>query len=374
MNYSPQVGVRSSTTVDLSRLSVCFLAGTLGQGGAERQLFYIVQCLRQQGARVQVLCLSQGEYYEAPIRALGVPVRWVGSHHSRLVRALTIIRALRGQDVDVVQSQHFYMNLYATLAARALGARELGAIRCDANTEVQLSGPVLGRCGLRFPRRIAANSQAAIQNAVALGARASRFHLLRNVVDTRQFHPADTPPGNRVRLLVVARLAPQKRVDRFLQALAAVRQEYAAVEGTILGDGPLRKELEQLAGQLGLGDAVRFAGPVANVARHLHDTDVLVLSSDWEGTPNAILEAMASGVPVVATRVGGVPDLVQEGRTGYLVEPSDCGPLAEALLRLAQDAELRRAMGRQARQYVEECHSLERLPVILSDLYREVLA
>src|SRR5262245_54420855 len=146
---------------DLKGLRVCFIAGTLGQGGAERQLFYILRALVESGAEPSVLSLGRNEFWEARIRSLGVPTEWVGRRTSRLARLGTVIAAVRGRRPDVVQSAHFYVNLYTVLAARAAGAREVGAIRSNVLWEVADVGR-LGRLSLRAPRTVAANSHAAI--------------------------------------------------------------------------------------------------------------------------------------------------------------------------------------------------------------------
>src|SRR5262245_10008242 len=97
---------------DLSRLTISFLAGTLGQGGAERQLFYSLRTLKESGAHPQLFCLTRGEFWEEPIRDLGVPIRWIGKHQSRAVRLACLIDSLRKDRPMIIQSQHFYTNIY----------------------------------------------------------------------------------------------------------------------------------------------------------------------------------------------------------------------------------------------------------------------
>ena len=104
-----------------------------------------------------------------------------------------------------------------------------------------------------------------------------------------------------------------------------------------------------------------------------HQAAICVLTSDFEGTPNVLLEAMASGLPVVATRVGGVPGIVRHGETGFLLDPDDLDGLTAALVELVRNSQLRTGMGRRARTYVEENQSLHRLPVYLSELYQKAL-
>jgi glycosyltransferase involved in cell wall biosynthesis len=357
-----------------AQLDICFIAGTLGQGGAERQLFYIMKSLRQSAARVRLLCLTKGEFWEEKIRALGVPITWVGQHGARAVRLSRIIQILRQQPSQIVQSQHFYTNLYAAAAARVLGLREIGAMRSDAISEVQASGALLGRLSLRAPRTLAANSKTAISNAITMGVPASRLHFLPNVVDTELFKLVRQNSSDVVRLIAVGRLVEQKRFDRFFSMLAALRQKTRVrIKATIVGDGPLRQELEQQATALGLlPDVVEFRGRVADMSTVYREADIMVLTSDYEGTPNVLLEAMACGLPVVATKVGGVPDLVQHNETGKVVA-ADEEALAEALLMLLNNPGRRREMGERARQYVLHHHSPAILPERLASLYESIL-
>lgn len=206
---------------NLSELKVSLLAGTLGQGGAERQLFYIVRALRQLGVQVRVLSLTSSEFWAARIGQLQVPVTWVGRSGSRWGRLASIVAELRQNPAHLVQSQHFFANAYALLAARILRLREIGAIRSTVANEIRGTGRLAGNVCLRLPRLIAANSRAAIDSAIAMGVPASRFFLLPNVVDTEQFSPAARPEGGPLRLLAVGRLIPLKRFDRFLGASVA---------------------------------------------------------------------------------------------------------------------------------------------------------
>lgn len=370
---------------------VCFIAGTLGQGGAERQLYYILAALQEHGARPRVLCLTAGEFWEARIRALGVPVQYVGASASRLRRLVRIIANLRAEPADVVQSQHFYTNLYATAASRVLGVPEIGALRSDVFNEVAANPGWLGTASLRAPRLLAANSTRAIDNAVARGVPRARLRLLPNVVDATQFAAPsdggrDCDAAGPVRLLLVGRLSAEKRGDRFLRIVTEARRQLGgAVEGMIVGDGPERVVLEREAAALGLlhgllhggvpgAPGVTFHGAQADVTPWYRRASVLVLTSDFEGTPNVVLEAMASALPVVATNVGGVPDLVRDGVTGFVVPRDDEAALTRVVLTLASDADLRRRFGAAGRRHIEAHYALPRLADELRALYAAALA
>lgn len=361
--------------MDLSRVKIAFIAGCLGQGGAERQLFYIVRTLTEVGASVRVLSLTQGEYWEHRIRELGVPIIWVGQQQSRLTRVWRILRELRAERPDIIQSQHFFCNFYAAIAGRFLGIAEIGAIRSNVHYEMESNGRLMGKLLLRLPRLLAANSRPAIELARYWAVATDRLCYLPNAVDSERFQPRPREPNGVIHALAVGSLLKLKRYDLFLDAIAAIRSEHRLpIRARIVGDGPERKNLERHAVERGLApEFLEFAGLSASMNDHYSWADMLVLSSDCEGTPNVILEAMASGLPVVATAAGGVPELVDHGVTGFVVPCGDSVCLTEAIRRLCENPETRCAFGASGRKQVLERHSCSVLRDRLSELYRKVL-
>ncbi len=357
--------------VNLRGLKVCFLAGTLGQGGAERQLFYNLRTLQQNGAQPVVLCLGKNEFWESRITRLGIPVAWVGQSPSKLRRLLGIIRALQKLQPQIVQSQHFYTNSYAAVSARVIGVPGIGAMRNDGISEVRCSGVLGGRLNLHLPRLLAANSQVAIRYALSHGVRLDRLFLLRNVVDTEQIRPQKRPQTGTVRLMAIGRLYPEKRFDRFVSVLAKLREQLGpVVAGSIVGSGPLRAQLADQARVLGLLPSVlQFTGSVPEIAPVLQAAHIFALTSDYEGCPNVLLEAMAAGLPVVATRVGGVPEVLGDKANGIMVQAGDDGALYSALAHLISNQQAGIEMGLRARAYIEANHSPKVLAGLLSNLY-----
>jgi glycosyltransferase involved in cell wall biosynthesis len=359
---------------DLSGLNICFIAGTLGQGGAERQLFYALKTLRQLNARVSLLSLTRDEFWENRIRACDIPVKWVGQRESRLARVLQIVSELRSDPPDLIQSQHFYTNLYAVAAARISGRREIGTLRSDTFSEA-LPHPLTGALNLRAPRKIVANSRMAIDNAISLGVPAERLYFLPTVVDSEMFRPAPKTSDGIVKLLAVGRLSVEKRFERFISVIASIKkQSSVTVKGIVVGDGPLRENLRQLSSKTGLDhDTIEFKGEVTEMTPVYREADILVLTSEFEGTPNVILEAMASGLPVVSVKVGGVPEIVENHVTGFLIEPYDELKMADAIIRLINEPGLRYEFGCAARRFIELNRALDRLPQMLMDFYQALL-
>jgi glycosyltransferase involved in cell wall biosynthesis len=171
----------------------------------------------------------------------------------------------------------------------------------------------------------------------------------------------------------VGRLVPIKNIPLLLEAAATARQEDPDIRVVLVGDGELRGELEAGAEALGLGQAVTFAGWRRDLASVYADLDAVVISSHNEGTPASLIEAMATGCPVIATRVGGVPDLIVDGETGRLVPPGDREALATSLLALFREPERTARMADLARGRVLERHQATRLVADVDRLYRELL-
>lgn len=359
----------------LRGLKVCYLAGTLERGGAERQLYYALRALSAAGAEPRLLTLTQGEFWEEPIRRLGVDVVCVGRQRSRRARAMAIARELRRRSAAIVQSQHFYTNLYAVAGARASGGRDIGALRSDALSEVRSNGQILGTMSLRLPSLLAANSRQGVENARRLGVSAERLFMLPNVVDVETFASRIPHDGDTVRVISVGRMGPEKRFDRLLRVIAELRRHVARpIAVRLVGEGPLRPELERQVEALGLQEIVRFTGVVAEVGRLYRESDLLLLTSDYEGTPNVVLEAMACGLPVVASRVGGVADVLRDGECGAIVSADDEAGFVRATIALVSDDALRERMGRRAREVISAGHALPRLQGELGRLYFRALA
>jgi glycosyltransferase involved in cell wall biosynthesis len=168
----------------------------------------------------------------------------------------------------------------------------------------------------------------------------------------------------------VAVMRPQKRLDLWLQTLRHVVDQGVAVIGLIVGDGPLRADLERHAAELSLTGRVRFPGLQSPIAPWLAAMDLFLITSEFEGLPLALLEAMASRLPVVATAVGGIPEVIEDGRSGVLVPIPDPRWLAERARELLLDPERRREMGLEAKRRVEREFSVERMAQELEREYR----
>jgi glycosyltransferase involved in cell wall biosynthesis len=194
--------------------------------------------------------------------------------------------------------------------------------------------------------------------------------VIPNGIEVQRFElPRRPVPG---RILMVGRLAPPKRPDLALRALALLRRTRPEAELHVVGDGTLRPEAERLAGELGLGEAVRFLGTRADLPELLAESDCLLLASDYEGFPLVVIEAMAAAVPVVATDVGGIHELIEHGRTGFVAAAGDAAALAGALEVVFADPQQARRLGEQGRQVARARLAIEQMIAQVLDVYAEV--
>jgi len=204
------------------------------------------------------------------------------------------------------------------------------------------------------------------------------IHVIPNAVDTEKFSPAKQRRGDkRVRLIFFGRLSAQKGVRYLLQALSRIAHDAPATfQMDIYGDGPEKSTLLRLAKQLSLGDMVNFRAWVdrKNVPHILRSSEICVLPSLGEGMPNALLEAMATGLAVIATNVAGSQELIRDGENGLLVPPRDAHALRSALLRLIDDEQLRLRLANAARESVVRRQSWENVARQYLDLSEKVIS
>jgi glycosyltransferase involved in cell wall biosynthesis len=243
----------------------------------------------------------------------------------------------------------------------------------------------LERAMARRSDRLIGVSSATVDDLVRLGvAERSKFEVVPLGLELDDFLALSLDPAGAFReelgvgpdeilATFVGRLVPIKRVDVLLRSLARGRELGAPLRLAIVGDGELRAQLEGLAAQLGCAEHVDFVGYRHDLTAIVAGTDIAVLTSDNEGTPVALIEASAGARPLVATRVGGVADVVVPG-AGLLAERGDHDAIGTALAGLAADRELRRQMGERARDHVQSRYRAESLLERMTDLYQVLLS
>ena len=284
---------------------------------------------------------------------------------------------------DVVHAHGYKADLYTAFTWARRGPRPALVSTChtwyDNDLAVRLYG-TLDRWALRRFDRVVAVSEEVQHRLLRAGVSAARTQLIRNGVEVEPAFVDGTARNadsadweGRLHVGLVGRLAPEKGIADFLGAVSLLRDRFPRARFSVAGEGPDRRALEALRGELGLQDAVSFVGRQANMASFYASLDLLVSSSVQEGLPIALLEGMASGLPVVATRVGAVPELVVDGATGTLVPSRAPERLAAAIEHLLKSPTLRHSFGEAGRRRVFEEFSAAHMARDYAAVYQQAL-
>jgi sugar transferase (PEP-CTERM/EpsH1 system associated) len=364
---------------------------SLNVGGLEKVVLRLLERIDRARFAPIVCALDEAGSLAGELDRLGVPLHVLPRRRGLDPSLVFELAALfRREHVAVVHTHNPTPHLYGALAA-AVASR-------SARTRPRLPRAIHtkhGRNELGSKRKILVNRIAAaftdVLVAVGKDTRSvivdvervdpAKVVVIPNGVDSDEFRPSVDRASARARLQLpreafvigcVARLAPEKGHETLLRAFAAFRSIKPDAHLVLLGDGPSRPRLEELASELRLGGAAHFAGTRDDVAQVLHAFDVFALASRTEGIALTLLEAACAGLPIVATRVGGTPEIVVDGETGLLVRADDPRGLTNALLRVAQDPAAQ-AMGLRGRARIIERFGVDEMVRGYERLYDKVL-
>lgn len=368
----------------MRRTKVMYVVGNFVAGGAERHLLELWRRIDRAEFEVEIACFRREGQFVAEAEALGWPIHDLGMSPTiydlqgfrglgRLIGHLFTFRP------DVIHGYLFGPNLFAALAGRLAGVRTIVVSKRNVDAFETRRQVAVQRLAHRLATHVVAVSAAVAESAVALGVPRSRVTVIPNGVDVDRFATALPDPafrgGNGVPLVgSVGCLAARKDYGTLLEALALLSRRGTAFRLVLVGDGKQRGELERRAAELGLAERVQFLGERPDVERLLPSMDVFVLSSREEGIPNALLEAMAAARPAVATAVGGTPEVLVDGRTGWLVPSRDPAALAAALGEALSDRAEARRRGLAAQAMARERLGIEAMVARHQRFYREAMA
>ena len=307
------------------------------------------------------------------IKSYGWPVmtmnKTLGFKPGLAVRLAKTLRTIRPH---VVHTHNTAAYLYGTPASLIARVPRVIHTRHGRRLHASARGRFAFRGLAKFVNRVVSVSEDTHRLTLREGINEPKAMVIRNGVDLGRFplRPARTctGPGSN-RLVVVARLSPEKDIATLIHAVSLVRETRPDWTLDVVGDGPERSSLEALTLTLGIETLVRFHGQQQDVARMLSDASIFVLPSRTEGISLTLLEAMATGLPVVACRVGGNPEVIVDGETGILVPPREPRLMADAILQIQSDMESARRMGNAGRERVERDFCVRRMVSEYEKLY-----
>lgn len=369
----------------MKRIKVLQIVPMLGPGGAERVVVHIARGLNRQRYEVAVLSIWQrvGSDLEQMLDNSDVQVSYLGKSwgfDGRIYRRLH--QVLKNYAPDIIHT-HLHVLRYA-LPSILLVKRAacLHTVHNQAEREIEPRGRCIQRYALTHgvvPVAVSKDVGNTLEECYGVHCR----HIIQNGIPTadyaaprvsrREWRAAQGFRDADVLFTCVARLAAQKNQALLLEAFSRGPGGDPRAQLVLIGEGDLREQLTEQAKSLGLGGRVHFLGVRTDIADALNAMDVFVLSSDWEGNPLSVMEAMSSGLPVISTAVGGVPDLLTSGKEGLLVQQKDAEGLAKAMTGLLSSAETRRAMGFAAKDRARQNFDVSTMIQAYERLYEELL-
>jgi glycosyltransferase involved in cell wall biosynthesis len=358
------------------QIPVAIFLTSLDPGGTERQMTELIRRLADARFRVHVVCLrKEGAWLPRVADRAASIVEFRISGFARFATVRQIWRFAqwcRRERISVLHTCDFYSNIFGLVGGALAGVPVRIGSRRELNPD-KTSGMIrLQRLAYRFATRVVANSPAAAGILRTEGVPSATVVMIPNGVEASAFpEKADRPDVRRV--ITVANLRPEKNHETLIAVAAQLASSCPNLRYQIVGEGSRRAVLEKLAAKHGVSHLVEFLGHRDDVPALLAAADIFVLPSRSEAFPNGAIEAMAAGLPVVASAVGGLLDLVETGRTGILVPPSDPEPLAVAIRTLYEDPQRAREMGREARREVRAQYSFERMVASFGDHYETEL-
>jgi glycosyltransferase involved in cell wall biosynthesis len=354
----------------MTRTPIAMFVDCFDPGGTQRQMIALLERLDRRRFRVHPVCFHKGGAWFDRVAGFDEPVAVFpiyGFRRPATARQLfAFARWCRSHEIAVLHTWDVYSNIFglpggalANVPVR-IGSRR-GLIEAPGLQRVQ-------RYAYTTAHRVVANSQAAAARLRVEGVPVGKIDVVNNGIDLASFAPCRYSERPRC-ITTVACLREEKRIDVLIEAAPAILAKYPDAEFRIVGEGSCRDELVALARHKGVFPRFRFLGHREDVPAVLAQADIFVLPSRSEAFPNALTEAMAAGVPVVATAVGGIPELVTDGETGRLVPTGDPMALARAVLELLDEPMRAAELGRAGRRRIEETYSFDRMVDAFSTLY-----
>jgi glycosyltransferase involved in cell wall biosynthesis len=362
-----------NAVADKSKLRVAHVVLQLDKGGMEKLLVEFARHADRDRFDLRFVSLSGRGTVAEEIEACGWPVLAMEEPAGlRPGMVLRLAKLFKQWDVDVVHAHNTKPLFYAAPAGRwsrvpgiiyTCHGQRYGASRAETMVFRTISHLV---------DRVVCVSNESAACRVREGIAASKVSTIWNGIDLSQF--SYQPPQRNGPAVLVARLRPEKDVETLLHATTRVIEQAPDFRLEIAGDGARLEALKQLSSELKLQEHVQFLGEVKDVAGLLGRASMLVMSSLGEGLSVSVMEAMSRGLPVVATRVGGNPEIIVDQETGLLVEKSDPVALSGAILRIWRDPELVRQMGAAGRKRVEAFFNIRRMVADYERMYEDVCA
>ena len=367
---------------------VLYIIATLPIGGAEEHLKTVVANIDSYGFKPTVCCIGEKGLIGEEIESLGVEVITLGrmkgkGFDPRIIKGLMAL--IKEREIDIIHTHLYHANMYgraAALAARVpVVATEHNVYKSYKKKRSVINRLLAKRTDSMIAVSMAVKDEICKRDSID----PAKVEVIYNGIEVERFKVPDAEEKRRAKVALglepdiivagtISRLSKQKGHTYLLRAFADLTRSFPELKLLVVGSGPLEDELKSQAEKLGLSESVIFTGARRDVPEILKALDIFVMPSLWEGFPVSLLEAFATGLPVVVSPVGGVVDAVKDRVSGLYVEPEDVDGLVAQISKLLKDNEMATGLGTEARKVVEESFSVSCMVDSLAELYTDVLA
>jgi len=377
-------------------MKICMVVPDIDRvGGYEKQGFALSRDLKKRGEEVFILSNKKRPEQpsievreEVPIYRISAFPSFLGSHYLGILNSLILFFTYHQKNIQIVHAHALtHFAVLSIFVGKILGKKGLLKIATEEDISKLMESTSLVHKFLipfsRFTNYYIAISENIKKEIIRMGVSETKIYSGFNGVDTALYQPVKLNKKKKIKKLLsipnkkivtfVGRLALRKGVDILIRAWGKVIQRFPDAYLLIVGSGEEEKKLKKLAKELNLINNVRFVGEVDNVVDYLHVTDIFSFPSRLEGAPNAVLEALACGLPVVATKIGGIVDIIYDEVNGILVHAESPDLLSQKLCNLLQDNKYRERLGQKARESALSRFSFEVVSKGYLEFYRELI-
>ena len=373
---------------------ILHLKSSYGFWGPDRQVLQMAKAMCREGFQTEILVLYRRQGAAPLIHPLVEEARGAGLKAEQLDdkakfslgTIFYIARKLRSERFALIHTHDYKGNALGGIAAKLAGVKIVSSARGYTERSLPLKiYKAIDLLILRFVSRVIAVSESLRQQLIAAGLPEERVVTIYNAIDVEAFtsetlhrvqglrDQLGIDDGQHV-ISIIGRLTPEKGHRYFLESARYTLKTLPGARFLVIGDGPLREQLEDFSASLGLNHAVSFLGYQRDIAAFMSISDIIVISSVREGLPNVLLEALALAKPVVATQVGGISEVLQDRETGLLVPPKDSRRLAEAIIYVLRNPKEAANLGARGKRLVSREFSVNRMAQKVAQVYRDILS
>ena len=378
--------MKTHISVSSSPVTVLQLIAPTHFGGAERVVLGLAESLNRDQFRVVVgafvnVHFRQNEFVERMEKAaIRHEVFWL-KRTIDMENVFRLVGFIKREGIHLIHSHGYRSDIIGLAAAKISGIPAVSTVHGWVPIDSRLRFyEKCDRVALRFFDHVMPVTDQIVGTLAASGIDPARMTRMHNAISVNgetsstraDFRVRSSESGN-ITIAVIGRLSPEKDVPTFLRAAGHVAEKLHGVRFLVVGDGPERTKLEQMAKEMELGDKVRFTGFVEDMGSIYRSLDLLVISSLTEGIPLVVLEAMQQGIPVVSTRVGGIPEVIEDGVNGILVEPGDPHALSRAIVSLVLDDNKYVEISRNGRDRIARSFNRSVWTQEMEKIYHDVL-